>query len=319
MRKWIAYSLLFFSCLFFQAQQLPQYTQFLFNKAGYNPAAAGTSLKHPYEIIFGGRTQWIGVSNNPKSAFLSANYTFIPERAYRNWHNAGIYIDQDRHGVFIDNSIYLSYAFHQFISKKTVMSVGVFAGMRQFSLNTTLLNRSDPAVANNSRSLFAYPDIVPGIRLYNSRFFVDFSLWQLSIVSQKNYFTGKQIGSPSRLPLHYIFSAGRKFSLPFDNKLLISVNMRGTYKTIPSLEINFMNYWYHRFAYGFSVRQRNFVCGIFQIRIVNNLIVGLAYDLSISRYYRAAPHTAEIMIGLSPMFGNSNDKKQVRILDDCYF
>jgi len=302
------------------AQQLPQYTQFLFNKPGYNPAASGTSLKYPFEVIFGGRTQWIGLNNNPKSAFLSANYTFIPERAYRNWHNVGMYVDQDRNGIFVDNSIYLSYTFHQYISKNLVMSAGLFAGMKQFSINSSQLNIADPAVANNSRALFAYPDIIPGIRLYNKKFFIDFSLWQVSVFSQRNYFSRKQIGSPSKLPLHYIFSAGRKVSLPWQNMLLVSLNVRGNYKSIPNLELNFMNYWHQRFAYGFSVRHTNFICGIFQVRIINNLVVGFAYDLSINRFIRAASHTGEIMIGITPMFGNNAEgKKQSRAIDDCYF
>lgn len=301
------------------SQQLPQYTQFLFNKTGYNPAASGTSLKMPVEVIFGARTQYIGLNNNPKVAFLSANYTFIPQRSYKNWHNAGVYVDQDRNGVFLDNSLYLSYTFHQMITKKTVMAVGVFAGLKQYRLDASSLDRNDPAISNSARSLLAYPDIVPGIRIYNRKFFADLSLWQASVFQQKGYFSSKQIGSPSKLPLHYIFSIGRKFNLPLDNKFLVSLNIRGTYKTIPNFELNFMNYWNKRFAYGFSLRDRNFVCGIFQIRVVNSLIIGLAYDLSINKMFRPATHTGEIMIGISPMFGNDPEKRLKSSVDDCSF
>ena len=309
---------LFFCCFLF-SQQLPQYTQFIFNKAGYNPAAAGTSLKSPTEIIFGGRTQWIGMNNNPKVAFLSVNYTFIPQRSYKNWHNVGAYIDQDRNGIFIDNSIYLSYAFHQHVTKNTVMSVGVFAGLKQFYINSSLLDRNDPAVSNSARSFLAYPDIVPGIRIYNRKFFADLSLWQVSIFQQKGYFSSKQIGSPSKLPVHYIFCIGKKINLPLDNKFLVSLNLRGTYKSIPIIELNFMNYWNKRFAYGFSVRDRDFVCGIFQLRIVNNLVVGFAYDMSINKLFKPATHSAEIMIGVSPVFGNDSDKRSRSSVDDCSF
>jgi type IX secretion system PorP/SprF family membrane protein len=301
------------------AQHTPQYTQFIFNKAGYNPAAAGTSLKSPIEIIFGGRTQYIGLDNNPKTAFFSGNYTFIPQRAYKNWHNAGVYIDQDRNGAFFDNSIYLTYAFHQLITKKTVMSVGVFAGLKQFYINSSLFDRNDPAVAASARSLMIYPDIIPGIRIYNRKFFADLSFWQVVTYQQKGFFSSKQIGSPSKLPLHYNFSIGRKFILPLENKLLISFNMRSSYKNIPDLELNVMNYWYQRFAYGFSVRNKDFVCGIFQIRIVNNLIVGLAYDLSVNKMFKPNTHTAEIMIGLSPIFGTSGEKRMKSSVDDCSF
>lgn len=302
-----------------RSQQLPQYTQFIFNKVGYSPAASGTSLKMPTEIIFGARTQYIGVNNNPKVAFVSGNYTFIPKRAYKNWHNVGMYVDQDRNGIFIDNSVYLSYTFHQLITRKTVMSVGVFAGLKQFSINTSVLDRNDPAVSNSSKSFLAYPDVVPAIRIYNKKFFADLSLWQVSVFQQKGYFSSKQIGSPSKLPMHYIFSVGRKFNLPLDNKFLIALNIRGTYKSLPNFELNFMNYWNKRFAYGFSVRDRNFICGIFQIRVINSLIIGLAYDMSINKLFRPATHTGEIMVGLSPMFGNDPEKRLRSSVDDCSF
>jgi type IX secretion system PorP/SprF family membrane protein len=313
----IIYFLFLFSSVF--SQQLPQYTQFIFNKTGYNPAAAGTSLKSPMEIIFGGRTQWIGLNNNPKTAFLSANYTFIPQRSYRNWHNAGVYIDQDRNGAFVNNTIYLSYAFHQMITKKTVMSVGVFAGMRQFSLNTSILDRNDPAVMNSSKALFAYPDIIPGIRIYNRNFFADLSLWQLTIFQQKGYFSSSQIGSPSKLPATFIFTIGKKFNLPLDNKFLVSVNVKGTYKSLPLLELNLMNYWNQRFAYGVSLRGIDFVSGIFQLRIVNNFVVGFAYDMSINRMFHPAVNSVEVMIGVSPVFGNNSEKRLKSSVDDCSF
>lgn len=313
------YYIFIFLSLYVGAQQLPHYTQFIFNKTGYNPAAGGTSLLAPTEIIFGARTQWMGVSNNPKAVFLNAHYTFIPQRAYRNWHSVGVYFDQDRNGAFVDNAMYACYAFHLLVTKRTELSVGVFAGAKQFYLNTSILDRNDPAVSSSARSFLTLPDVIPGIRINNKKFFADLSLWQVSVFRQKSYLSSKQIGSPSQLPLHFIFSAGRKFQLPLENKLQVAINIRGTYKSIPSFELNVMNYWYKRFAYGFSIRDRNFICGIFQLRIVNNLIMGFAYDLSISKFYRAAPNSAEIMIGISPQFGTTGERKQKGSVDDCSF
>jgi type IX secretion system PorP/SprF family membrane protein len=317
MKKLIYITFLLASQLY--AQQLPQYTQFIFNKIGYNPASAGTSLLSPTEIIFGARTQWMGLSNNPKSVFLSAHYTFVPQRAYRNWHCVGVYFDQDRNGVFVDNSMYACYSFHQLLTQRWVMSVGVFVGAKQFYVNTSLLDRNDPAVAGSARSFFTLPDVVPGIRIDNKKFFAGLSFWQVSVFQQKSYLSSKQIGSPSQLPFHYIFCIGQKFQLPLDNKLQVALNLRGNYKAIPSFELNVMNYWYKRFAYGFSVRDRNFLSGIFQIRIVNNLIMGFSYDLSVSRFYRAAPNTVEVMVGVSPAFGTTGERKLKSSVDDCSF
>ena len=97
------------------------------------------------------------------------------------------------------------------LQKKTIMSFGLFAGMKQYKLTKANLDRNDPAVANSNSSVWAYPDLVPGIRLTNKKFFMDICFQQVSIFKQKGI--GGQIGSPSKLLPHYSFSAGRKIKI----------------------------------------------------------------------------------------------------------
>lgn len=293
---------------FCHAQQLPHYTQFLFNKGGYNPAANGTSLLQNYDVVFGARSQWIGVRGNPTTIFLNANYTFIPQRAYKNWHNVGVYFDSDQAASFIHNSVYLSYAFHMLLNKKTVMSVGVHAGMKQFLLSRNSLDRNDPAIAKSSGNVFAVPDIIPGMRIYNKKFFFDLSLWHVTKLRQKGI--GGQIGSPSVLVPHYYLGVGKRFMLRDYNNIVVAANLYSPVTALPSAEINVMSYWGQRFALGMSVRNVDFVCAIFQIRALNSLVFGFAYDLSINRMIKAAPHTGEIMIGISPIFGNKPPERR---------
>ena len=300
------------------AQQFPQYTQFIFNKIGYNPAASGTSINARYELILGARTQWIGFTNNPKSAFVSFNYNFIPKRKITKWHNVGVYIDQDQAGNFIHSDIWLSYTFHLLIAKKTIMSFGLFAGVKQFKLTKNNLDRNDPAVSNSNGTIWAYPDLVPGIRLTNKKFFMDVCFQQVSIFKQSGI--GGQIGSPSKLLPHYNFSAGRKIKINDFDKLVVAVNLRSSILSLPTAELNVMNYYNKRFAVGASIRSKNFVCAIVQFRMLNNLNVGLAYDLSINKVFRGSPNTAEIMLSFSPLFGGEMVEKVTRaVVDDCTF
>lgn len=319
-RVWYSLFLLNFF-VFTKAQQLPHYTQFIFNKGGYNPAANGSSLLQPYEFVFGARSQWIGMRSNPTTIFINGNYTFIPQRSYSNWHNVGGYIDSDQGANFISNSIYASYAFHLLISKKTVMSFGVHAGMKQFLLSKASLDKNDPAVAKSAGNVFAIPDIIPGFRMYNKKFFFDFSIWHITKLRQTGI--GGQIGSPSKLIPHYYIGGGRRLTFNDYNSFVIAGNIYSPLTTIPSLEVNVMHYWNKRFAYGMSVRNIDFLCGIVQFRIVNSFVVGMAYDLSINKLSRVAPHTAEIMIGISPIFGNKlpekNYSKQAAFCPDLGF
>jgi type IX secretion system PorP/SprF family membrane protein len=313
--------ILIFSCFIsnVSAQQFPQYTQFIFNKIGYNPAASGTSVNAPYELIFGARTQWIGVSNNPKSGFASFNYNFVPKHAYSKWHNVGIYIDQDQNGNFVHNDVWLSYTFHLLLSKKLLLSSGVFAGIKQYRITKNNLDRNDPAVSGSANSTIALPDISPGVRLSNKKFFIDFALQQITVFSQRGI--GGKIGSPSRVIPHYIFSIGKKGKWNDFNTLMLAMNFHGSVSGLPSTELNIMNYYNKRFAFGFSVRGKNFISGIIQFRMFGSVNVGLAYDLSINKMFRGSPNTGEIMVSFSPVFGGElvEKTKLGRPVDECSF
>ncbi|MBL7919531.1 MAG: PorP/SprF family type IX secretion system membrane protein [Bacteroidia bacterium] len=318
MKKIVLYFISFFLLSEINAQQFPQYTQFIFNKIGYNPAASGTSINAPYELIFGARTQWFGFANNPKSAFVSFNYNFVPKRGYTKWHNVGVYVDQDQAGNFVHNDIWLSYTFHLLMTKKTIISFGLFAGVKQFKLTRRNLDGNDPAVANSSGSLWAYPDLVPGIRLTNKKFFMDVCFQQVSVFKQSGL--GGTIGSPSKLLPHYNFSAGRKFKINDFDKVMVAVNVRSSVLNPPSVELNIINYYNKRFALGASLRSKNFLAAIVQFRMLHNLNVGLAYDLSINKAFRGSPNTAEIMVSFSPLFGGEMIEKITRYnVSDCTF
>lgn len=318
MKGFVTYILFLMSALVIRGQQFPQYTQFMFNKIGYNPAASGVSLAAPFEIIMGARTQWIGLSNNPKSQFVSMNYNFVPQRSYKGWHNVGMYVDQDQNGIFSHNDVWLSYTYHLAASRKFLISAGLFAGIKQYKLSSGVLDPADPAVKSSRSSVIAYPDLVPGIRLSSKKFFMDLSLQQISIYKQKGI--GGQIGSPSKLSPHYNFSIGRKIIFFDINNLVIAANLRGSLRGMPSAEITAVEYVYKRVGFGVSVRSKNYVAGILQFRLVRSLVIGMAYDLSINKSFGASPHNAEIMIGLTPVFnGEVLQKKESRVLDECTF
>ncbi|MBS1651197.1 MAG: PorP/SprF family type IX secretion system membrane protein [Bacteroidetes bacterium] len=301
-----------------KAQQFPQYTQFIFNKIGYSPAASGTSPNSKYELIFGGRTQWVGLSNNPKSAFASFNYNILPARSIKKWHNVGAYIAQDQNGSFIHNDVWLSYTFHLFIAKGWLLSSGIFAGIKQYKLQRSLLDPNDPAVIASASSLIAWPDIIPGIRLTNRKFFIDLAVQHAAIWNQKGI--GGEIGTPSKVRFNYNLSLGKKVKFNDFNNIVIATNIRGSLMSLPSVEVNIMNYYDKKIAFGASLRNIDFTCFIFQMRVLPNVSVGMAYDLSINRMLFAAPHTFEIMLSFSPLFGGELSTVTRRFnVDDCSF
>jgi type IX secretion system PorP/SprF family membrane protein len=313
--RYLAYIILFF-CLKSLSQQTGQYTQFIFNKYGYNPAAAGTNINGKLEVIVGTRKQWIGFQHSPSTNFMSINYTIKPERSYKRWHNVGFYMTKERAGIFRNEGYYLSYTLHLPITKKYNMSFGVFAGVRNLAMDRDVISMADPVYSVSYPGyFFVYPDFIPGIRIYSKKIFFDVSVQQL--YKNRQVQGNKQIGNKSLLAPQIYISMGKKFFL--DNGLTVvpAVNIHSSFTNIPSAEINMMAYYKKRIGFGATIRNKDFISGIFQIRLIKNVTAGFSYDYSINRMNSTAPHSIEFMIGLTPMMSSMGTEKANHSVAKC--
>lgn len=315
MRKIFTYSFILLSQILF-AQQTVQFTQYTFNKYGYNPAAAGSNINSGLEVILGGRQQWIGFENAPASNFLSANYTIKPQRSYKRWHNIGIYMGREKVGLFRNENYYLSYTLHLPLNKRLTMSFGIFAGVRNMAFDGKRISIDDPVYGSSYSNYFLmYPNFIPGIRLYNKKSFLDISIHQ--IYKNRQVQGNKQVGSKSVLVQQLYVSLGRKIVLENSVILIPSINIHSSFINIPSIEGNLMAYFKKRIGVGVTLRNKDFVSGIFQIRFLKNLTAGFAYDYSINKMKAATPHTVEFMLGLTPMMTNMLDDKGKHSVAKC--
>lgn len=297
--KHILLIILFYGTVCF-SQQTGQFTQYTFNKYGYNPAAAGTNINAKLEIITGLRKQWVGFENAPASNFFSANYTFKPERSYKRWHNVGVYLAQEKVGVFQNVGLYGSYTLHMPLTNKYNISFGIFVGVKRFSIANNAISPNDPVYAvTSTANFYAYPDFIPGIRLYNKKMFFDVSVQQIYKNRQEQ--GDKQIGHQSFLVHQLYLTYGKRVFLDNGFVLVPSVNIHSSFTNIPSIEFNFMSYYRKRIGLGASIRNKDFISGIFQFRFFKNCTAGFSYDYSINQLNSTAPHSLELMIGLTPM------------------
>ena len=185
-----------------QAQQRPQYTQYIFNGFLANPAVAG--IERYVDVKLGGRSQWHGLEGAPQTAYLSAHmpigarhiqdgatsfgeggynpYSRGYSRGYRAsepHHGVGIVVQHDRAAQFIRTDALLAYAYHLRVAEKVNLSAGVNAGFSQVRLDMAGINvPGDPVLANYADSRIS-PDLGLGLWLYGARFFVGLSGQQL--------------------------------------------------------------------------------------------------------------------------------------------
>lgn len=286
--------------LFLRSQQTTSYVQYIFNKAGINPAAAGTNINQKYYYTFGANRQWISYDRAPKETFVNFSVTLRPPRSYTYWQNVGVMVERDESGYLVNNGIYLNYTIHLLLRKNLIASFGVFAGVREFLLSPSLLDPNDPIARINTYRTLVYPDVIPGIRLSNKKFFFDLTAKQVTIYQQQD-FKGKGIGGPSRLNPSLFISYGRVFSLGDYWLMLPSVAVNMQLFGIPAINPSLMFYYYNRIGFGAAMRNTDFISGIFQVRVLQNLSVGFAYSNSTSSIAHAARNSYEIMVGVVPM------------------
>jgi len=296
------------------AQQTPSYTQFVFNQYGANPAYAGTNLG--MEAVTGRRIQWLGFDNAPVTTFGSFTYAWRKNYNYKAKHAVGMYVEDDRAGMFSSKAAYVSYSIHFKIFTGLNIAAGIFAGIRQVGVANTLYDPNDPALNNlktNTSLLTVYPDIIPGMRFYNKKLFIDVSVRQLykSELQQTSLLNGstQQIGSPAtKLDPTYTVVIKRK--IPLGNNVWMltpAIKAQSTYKAIPLIDANLMLFYDNRVGIGASLRGNSFVSAIFQIRILKNMVAGFGYDYTIGRFHTAAANSLEVMLSFRP--GGSGDDK----------
>ena len=292
------------------AQQTPSYTQFVFNQYGANPAYAGTNLG--MEAVTGRRIQWLGFDYAPTTTFGSFTYAWRKNFNYKAKHAVGMYVEDDRAGMFSSKAAYVSYSIHMKIFTGLNIAAGIFAGVRQVSIANVIADPYDPALndlKSNTSILTIYPDIIPGIRLYNKKLYVDISVRQL----YKNELQqgSKQIGNPAtKLDPTYTVVIKRK--IPLGNNIWMltpALKIQSTYKAIPLAEANLMLFYDRRVGIGASLRGNAFASAIFQIRFLKNIIAGFGYDYTIGKLHTASANSIEVMLSFTP--GGGGDDKSV--------
>jgi len=265
-----------------------------------NPAASGLNINQKINYVFGANRQWIGFDNSPKATFANFSYTIRPPRSYSYWQNVGCLVERDQSGIISNNSFYLSYTIHLLLRKNLIASFGVYGGVREFYLSPGIIDSNDPIARNGTFKTIVYPDLIPGIRISNKKFFFDVSARQISVTQQQD-FKGKHLGGPSKLNPTFFVSYGQVFSLNEYMIMLPSVAVNMALVSAPSINPTLMFYYGNRFGFGASMRNTSFLSGIFQVRVLENLSVGLTYSYSTNKVGAAARNSYEIMIGIAPM------------------
>jgi type IX secretion system PorP/SprF family membrane protein len=104
------------------AQQQAQFTQFMFNRLGINPAYAG--MDGPLSLTFINRQQWSGVEKAPVTQTLSAH-----SLSKKKHLGLGLNLTNNKVGVHQNQEVLANMSYHLSTGKTSTLSMGMRVGV----------------------------------------------------------------------------------------------------------------------------------------------------------------------------------------------
>jgi len=297
-----------------KAQQLPLYSQYMFNKFLINPAVAGSDGYTSINIT--AREQWLGIDNSPKTHSLSyqtrifkrsyiiksksvKRKTFKPSTGGRV--GVGGYVFDDRNGLVSRTGFQLTYAYHIWLDE-TQLSFGLSGTAFQFRINDeelTFFDQSEPLLSGDLRKTIFVPDANFGVYLLNSGYHVGFSVAQLF---QSYLKVGTAGLSDYRMLRHYYLSAGYIFPLQNEFTLEPSILIKTTEELLYQIDFSAKLQYKNDYWIGLSYRTAGAVVLLAGVRR-NKFYFGYAFDYTLSSIMKHSIGSHEFMMAVK--FGDN--------------
>ena len=267
--------LIIFSSVVF-GQQLPQYSQWFWNQLILNPSHSG--IKRCVEVKTQIRAQYLGIEGAPNSGnfTLSIPIPTLRKRFLGTRHGVGLNFERDQIGPFSGNRFNLSYAVHMNFTQNNRLSVGIGAGMKQWSFNkdksSTLV--PDPVLAQNGS--FLSPDANIGFWWNGENYYLGLALNELIRNRWDN------ISNESRFKIHYSLSGGYRWVLKKGITLMPSLMLRFPPKSKISTDITLMADFNNQFGIGLGFRNTDAIMAYLNVKIKEQFQIGYSFDYVIS-------------------------------------
>jgi type IX secretion system PorP/SprF family membrane protein len=294
MRK-LAIIAFIFSVLSLDAQQIAQYTQYVFNHFSVNPAVAGS--KDCLDARLGYRLQWVGFEGAPRTGWASLHGAIKAKNKpfEKNKHGIGAFVETDDAGIIGYSHFYLAYAYHMQVGANKMLSMGVFAGMKQFKLDVgdvVVVDGGDPVVAS-SATVNVVPEVAPGIWLYDKKMWAGLSMFH----ALGNNVDG--IGVDTRFERHFLMSAGVQVKVGRDATFTPSTLMKFAPGAPPAIDINGMLEFKRSIGIGIGYRNVDAIAFMLKANAFKYFTLGYSYGITTSDIRVGSSNTHEIVLGIS--------------------
>ncbi|SHL24348.1 type IX secretion system membrane protein, PorP/SprF family [Chitinophaga jiangningensis] len=297
------------------AQQNLQFSQYVFNMLAVNPAYAGYKEDLFANAIY--RKQWVSFPGGPQTGGVSVDGALNSSRDARV--GLGAQIMYDKLGPQDATSIYGMYSYRIPVNEDgdKRLCFGIGAGVTQYAIDGSVLvynDDNDPSIPMGRASTWV-PDARFGIYYYTPTWYVGASvmdLFSLYTDASRYYWKGYQYKT-IRKTQHLYVNAGVMFNFSDNLKLKPSILIKEDFKGPTNVDLTALFLIADRLWVGGSYRtgvklwskpaldknleQLDAASAIVQFNVTQQLRIGYAYDLTISKMasYQSGSH--ELSIG----------------------
>lgn len=275
-----------------QAQQDPQYTQYMYNTQIINPAYAGNREMMSLGLLY--RTQWVGVTGAPKTATFSIN---SPVGRLENM-GLGLSVVHDEIGPATQTDVSVDYSYSIAINYNTKLSFGVKAGVDVLDVDFRKLdiyNPGDPMFQNNIDNRWQ-PKVGAGIYLNSDRWYLGVSVPNFLETKHFDRSTNSNRHSVAAEEMHFYIIGGYVFDLSHAVKFKPASMLKATEGAPLQWDVSANFLFHEKLTLGAAWRWDAALSAMAGFQISPNLFIGVGYDYQLTDIEKYSDGSYEIML-----------------------
>jgi len=254
------------------AQQLPQYTQYMYNTSTINPAYVNENNRMDATLSY--RAQWIGIDGAPETKALTVSGII------NNKIGLGITIFKDNIGPSTEFNSNAVFSYYLNLNKKVKLSLGLNAGINFFEVDYSKGNYydQDDILFSYDNYYNALPAIGAGTYIFSDNWYFGFSIPNM-LINRSNIESDKNLIHRDN---HFYFMGGYVVDVSASLKLKPSVLVKTIDHSPPTIDTSLNVLFLQKFTLGASHRLKDSYSAIAGFQISKNFFMGYSYDYSIS-------------------------------------
>ncbi len=274
------------------AQQDPQYTQYMYNTEVVNPAYAGNRETLSFGLLY--RTQWVGLDGAPKTGTFTVNSPV----GYNM--GLGLSVVNDRLGPATETNFNIDYSYSINTSESAKLSFGLKAGIDLLDVDFTKLNiydQNDPRFQNNIDNKLQ-PQIGAGLYFNNDRFYAGLSV--PNFLTTKHFDKGSlantQVETVAKERMHYFLIAGYVFDLGENLKFKPATLIKMVSGSPLQADVSANFLLYDKLTLGAAYRWSAAMSAMVGFQATDEIFIGFGYDYQTTDLESYSDGSYEVML-----------------------